>query len=163
MRLIKLAVISIIIFGGILLIISSLIPSRVYVSRTITISKPAGTIKPYVFNFAGWTQWLATDTGVAITGNDTQVEIGNNTVQFVGITDTSFTTSWINASGNNQVAVFYLLKEPGQNNTMVEWVFEQKVKWYPWEKFASIFNDKMMGETMKRSLENLKRVAETTP
>src|SRR4051812_30216754 len=99
MRLIKLAVFSLIVFGGILLIISSLIPSRVYVSRTVYINKSADSIKPYLFSFSGWKQWLATDTGVIITGNDKEVQIGNNRIKFLSKTDSSFTTTWTNASG----------------------------------------------------------------
>ena len=163
MRLIKLAFVSVLVFGGILLIISTLIPSRVYVSRTVYINEPPDSLKTLLYNFQAWNRWMALDTGVAVRGNGNQVQIGNNTIGFLGRTDSSFTTSWTNPSGNRQVSVFYLLPQQGAKSTMVEWVFEQQVGWYPWEKFASIFNDKMMGESMKRSLDNLKQVAESNP
>ena len=42
----------------------------------------------------------------------------------------------------------------------VQWQFDQKVKWYPWEKFASIVSDKALGPYMEKSLDNLKSVVE---
>jgi hypothetical protein len=34
------------------------------------------------------------------------------------------------------------------------------LKWYPWEKFASIIFDRQLGPYMERSLGNLKKLAE---
>jgi hypothetical protein len=42
----------------------------------------------------------------------------------------------------------------------LQWNFTQKVKWYPWQKFASIVSDKTLGPFMEKSLENLKKEAE---
>ena len=48
------------------------------------------------------------------------------------------------------------------NSTIVQWYFDFKVKWYPWEKFGSIVFDKELGPPMEQSLEQLKKLCEKT-
>jgi len=44
----------------------------------------------------------------------------------------------------------------------VQWQFEQKLKWYPWEKFASLMSDKIMGPMMEANLDELRKLVEKT-
>jgi hypothetical protein len=44
----------------------------------------------------------------------------------------------------------------------VQWQFEQKVKWYPWERLGSMMNDKILGTMMEKNLNNLKALVEKT-
>lgn len=46
------------------------------------------------------------------------------------------------------------------NNVEVEWRVLTKIKWYPWEKFAGIFLDKMTGPGYEMALHNLKLLLE---
>jgi len=38
---------------------------------------------------------------------------------------------------------------------VIHWTFEQKVKWYPWEKFQTLLNEKLLGSKMEMELQNL--------
>ena len=49
---------------------------------------------------------------------------------------------------------------PAGNATIVQWFFDFKVKWYPWEKFGSIVFDKQLGPSMEISLDQLKKICE---
>jgi hypothetical protein len=42
------------------------------------------------------------------------------------------------------------------DTTVVQWYFDFRLKWYPWEKFGSIVFDQQLGPSMESSLENLR-------
>jgi hypothetical protein len=44
--------------------------------------------------------------------------------------------------------------------TVVEWTLYFHIKWYPWEKLASMFYDKQLGPVMEKSLINLRNELE---
>ena len=68
--------------------------------------------------------------------------------------------SWSSASSSTQISTIRLIKAPQRNLTIVQWQFVQKLKWYPWEKFGSFMNDKILGPMMEQNLQNLKRLSE---
>ena len=41
---------------------------------------------------------------------------------------------------------------------MIHWTFEQHVRWYPWEKFQTLLNEKLLGTKMEMELQNLQGV-----
>jgi hypothetical protein len=53
-----------------------------------------------------------------------------------------------------------LIGDSLQKVTVVQWQFEQKIKWYPWEKFGSMMNDKILGTMMEKNLGNLRKLIE---
>jgi hypothetical protein len=46
---------------------------------------------------------------------------------------------------------------------VLQWYFDIKLRWYPWEKFGSIVFDKQLGPPMEKSLGNLKKLLEKNP
>ena len=48
------------------------------------------------------------------------------------------------------------------NAYQVQWTAVIKLKWYPWEKFAGIFIEKMTGSGYELTLESLKKYLENT-
>ena len=58
-----------------------------------------------------------------------------------------------------QIATIQII--PGnESSCSVQWQFEQHLHWYPWEKFGSLMNDKIIGAALEASLENLKKLSE---
>jgi thiamine kinase-like enzyme len=55
----------------------------------------------------------------------------------------------------------HLIGSSGERLTVVQWQFEQKLKWYPWERLGSMMNDKILGTMMENNLNRLKTLAET--
>jgi hypothetical protein len=41
---------------------------------------------------------------------------------------------------------------------VVHWSFEQHVKWYPWEKFQTLLNEKVLGYKMEMELASLREL-----
>jgi hypothetical protein len=48
----------------------------------------------------------------------------------------------------------------GDHSTTVNWTLEFPLRWYPWEKFSSLFFDKMYGDQLQGGLDRIKLIAE---
>ncbi len=127
MRVVKLGIISVIVFSIILLLFSLLIPSTVRISRAINIYAPKASIYPLVADQKNRVKW-----------------------------------SELNISNNKRVQDSFHLEESA-GITVVQWYFDFKLNWYPWEKFGSITFDKQVGPVMEQSLNNLKKLVENSP
>ncbi len=147
MRVIKLGIISFIVFSIILLLFSLLIPSVVRVSRAIDINASKTTILPFLVNEDQWKKWNA------FANEEVKVTV-------LSVDTGMVSTRWKN---NNQLVDGYYRLEEAAGITVVQWYFEFKLKWYPWEKFGSIAFDKQFGPHMEESLNNLKKQIENSP
>lgn len=162
MKFIKLFVISVVVLFLLLTAFSSLLPSKVRISRAIDISDSSKIIIGKIKDMKEWNNWneyvkmlkdkeVTTDT---ILTNELSIAITN--------TDTArVSTTWRQRNGKTFQGVFNLI--PLGSQTTVQWYFDFSIKWYPWEKFGSIIYDKELGPQMEKSLLNLKQLIEKAP
>ena len=167
MRLIKLGVISILILFLLVTGIGLLFPSVAKVSRAIDINAPVDSVYKVLSDFRYWPLWmdgLNNQTPELLTGTTTgrnaTVKFGNNTISFEELDSNSIKTVWIGTNRNKQEGNFRLISNPQKTLTTVNWYFIEQLNWYPWERFASMMNDNILGPTMEKSLENLKQLSE---
>ena len=80
--------------------------------------------------------------------------IGTQTIQFLSKTNHSVLYRWV-ATGQSPYLVQFEWTQLKDSSYVVHWSFEQKVKWYPWEKFQTLLNDKLLGSKMELELQNL--------
>jgi hypothetical protein len=161
MKLIKLAGISIVLLFLLVTGISLLMPSTVLVSRAINVAAPKDSILSYVNNVQQWTNWIEGMKNPEVKIYDSiYADLAGTIVNITKITDSGIISTWRSKNGNEQTATFHLITAPTQNLTIVQWQFEQKLHWYPWEKFGSIMNDKILGTMMEKNLNNLKLMVE---
>ena len=161
MRIIKLAIISIIVIFAIITAISALLPSHTIVSRAVDIKASSSNAKTQVFELQNWKNWLTDAHGEKGTHtiNNNRLSIGETEIIPVKQTDSTFTTSW--TPGNRMISVIRIIDHHSPDSVItVQWQMEQKVRWYPWEKFASITKDEIWGGAMEKSLDNLKGLIE---
>jgi hypothetical protein len=161
MRLLKLALISLLILFVVSFGVSALLPSHVLVSRAVNIAAAPDSIRAHTADIRQWQGWMEgmTDTSVHIQ-SATQAIIGNTMVTIQSVTDTTVVSLWDNHRTAPQLSTLRWIVQPQQQVTIVQWQFEQKLSWYPWEKFASMMNDKILGPMMERNLEQLRRSLE---
>lgn len=165
MRVLKLAVISIVFLFLLLLAISALLPSTIHVARTIDIQAPYDSVYGYINDVSKWKEWYPDSAakfsyssntigrGAGITINRTMVVIQDNSKHKIN-------TLWQTGNSAPMRGEFDFISYDSIKTVSVQWLLEQKVKWYPWEKFASIFSDKAMGPFMQQGLEKLKTTVE---
>lgn len=162
MKVIKLALISVVVLFVIITAISALLPSHVLVSRAVDLHASVNTVKPYLFDLNHWQQWMTDANGnhIAQQGdNKTGLTIGDTRISIIGSTDSTIVTSW--NSGSEMTGTLRIIDHHRADSVLtVQWQMEQHVSWYPWQKFASITKDEIWGGSMEKSLDNLKQLVE---
>lgn len=147
MRVVKLGIISIIVFALLMYLMSLLLPSQVRISRAINITAKAEEIYPYVARASRWKSWNTITTDSI---NISVLKLEPGLIQ----------TNW-NYKNRNIISSFRL--EESSGITVVQWYFDFDLNWYPWEKFGSITFDRQFGGPMEASLNNLKNLIENSP
>jgi hypothetical protein len=151
MRLLKLVGISAIFFFLLLTLFTSLIPSEVRVSRAVDIQRNKEQVLPLIsdtLNWHKWNRWFQ--------DSSRRIEVKN-----LAVSDSLISAVW--TTDNRGFTSNYALFEIREGTTTVQWYFDIKVKWYPWEKLGSIVYDGQMGPVMEESLGNLKSLVESNP
>jgi len=151
LRLIKLAIISFLFFFLLLTAISLFIPSRVRISKAVNISPTSSHILSYIGDTATWSEWHPLIQQLKVQSRQqhfrtTQLAKTDSTVIFQTQynAQTPITSGW-------QVYQF-----PKADSLTLQWYMDFDLKWYPWQKFGSLFYEKTYGTIMQQGLENLR-------
>jgi len=164
MRFIKLGIISVVVFAIILSAFSLLLPSTIHISRAIDINAPADSVYNSVSDLSRWRYWYADSSFERVsnpsTGKNATVSFSKTTITINAVSKKEIEATWQTANNSPLTGGFNIIPDPTSTITTVQWHFTHKVKWYPWEKFASILSDKALGPFMEKSLENLKQYSE---
>jgi hypothetical protein len=159
MRIIKLAVISFVILFVLATAISLLLPSSITISRAIDIYSSKDTVYDQINNIEKWKSWIANRDTLPVSVNHTGQKVfnlGTTKAWITSSTKKQILTKWQVGEGQILPAEFNFVEQDGSTYITLQWKFVQKVKWYPWEKLASIVSDKILGQFMEASLDNLK-------
>lgn len=163
MRFIKLGLISIVGLFSIIWLISLLIPSHVRVSRAINIEAPRDSILYYLSDLRQWKTWNLLMASEGITNpaySEKTFTSDALQVKLVAVQPDTVTTAWRQGAGKETISAFAL--HTVGNTSVVQWYFDFRLSWYPWEKFGSIIFDKQLGPPMEQSLGELKKKLETS-
>lgn len=159
MRLIRFALISLVILFALATAIGLLLPSRVIVSRAVDIAAAPEKVRQFTHGIDRWKNWVAGmgDTSVHVY-SAIDAQIGNNHVSTQLQNDSTYVTNWQGRTGSLQVSTMRVI--PLGSITTVQWQFEQRIGWMPWERLGSMMNDKILGVMMEQNLASLKSVSE---
>jgi len=151
MQLIKLVIISAFAFFLLLTAFTLFIPSQIRISRAIDITAERKEVLPLVQQLDNWKSWNAY----------LQDSSGRFRISLTEISDSLVTSNWV--AGDKEFASGLAIYEARQGTITVQWYFDFRLKWYPWEKIASIVYDRQMGGPMEESLVKLKERIESNP
>jgi len=164
MKLIKLVLISILGLFLVLTCLGLLFPSTVVVSRVVDINAPKDSIYYFIKDINGWKKWMdgLNDTTVTME-NPLKAKLGNTmvTISPTKNTDSVINSTWQTNNNGKQESLIQMFQQKGQLTAAVHWQFVQHIGWLPWERFASMMNDKIMGTMMEKNLNNLKTIVES--
>ncbi len=167
MRFLKLAIVSFIILFLLTTGIGLLFPSTAKVARVADIAAQYDSVYHYLNDVKYWKLWMyGADTNIftflsaRTTGTGTVVKIGTGEVTITRCTQDSIYMIWKSEKGNVQNSAFVIRNNTARNNITVQWFFEQKINWYPWERFGAMANDKILGPVMEQSFDKLKKILE---
>lgn len=160
MKLLRLVFFSIVSLFAIASFIGLLLPSMVLVSRAVNIAAPKDSIMPYLKDIHQWEEWMdgmKQSTSIKIS-SPTHADLAGTVVDITSVTDTTVVSNWATKNGSTQLSTIHVIGDTTQQTMIVQWQFEQKIKWYPWERFGSMMNDKILGTMMEKNLANLQRI-----
>ncbi len=157
MKLIKLAVISALLLSVLVTAISLLFPSTVIVSRAIEVKATSEKIAFYAADLNQWSAWMSDWKQNEVRLQNDTAFIGTQMIYFESKTDSSVNYQWV-ATGQAPYIVKIEWFPLEKGNYVIHWTFEQHVSWYPWEKFQTLLNEKLLGGKMEMELQNLQGV-----
>ena len=154
MRIIKLAIISVVFFFGLVTLMSLLIPSHIRISRATNMSPSAGYILQKIADTSRWNQWHPgfMDSSGNLPGHQLKrIPVSLKNDEFVCKVQQGEKKPVINGwklySGS-----------PGDSITL-QWYMDFQLSWYPWQKFGSLFYESAYGTMMEQGMTNLKASA----
>ena len=162
MRILKLFVLTLVIFGLLILALSLLFPSNVRISRAINIAAPKENVRQQLAKIDQWPGWNVM-VGQELTNvvvSDSSFSSDQMKIRLLSVSPDTIRTHWNRGSHETIQSGFTLMY--AADSTVVQWYFDFKLNWYPWEKFGSIVFDKQLGPVMETSLSNLKKFMENS-
>jgi Polyketide cyclase / dehydrase and lipid transport len=165
-RFIKLAFISFIILFIIVTAISLMIPSHVRISKAIRINAPKEKVMEQLSDPVKWKNWYpGTDSldFLYINGEIKGFIANRQSMQGLMITgknDSAVTAASVGATSKKISMGWNILRENNPGAVTVQWYMDFKLRWYPWEKFASLLFEKQYGIQMEQGLSKLKTMLE---
>ena len=154
MKLIRFALISVLFIGILITAIASLFPSMVITSRAVEVNATKEQIQHCVKDLSAWKGWMSDWKDQSVIVKDSIARVGSQTIQMLSSTDSTVLLKW-EATGQApyQVQIEWLPLKEG--TYVIHWSFEQHVNWYPWEKFQTLLNEKVLGAKMEEELQHL--------
>ncbi|MEO8174562.1 MAG: hypothetical protein ABI581_15815 [Sediminibacterium sp.] len=162
MKLIRFVFFSTLTLFAIASLIGIMMPSTALVSRAVNITAPKDSIIPYIGNIENWKGWMEGMQQASVKiESASHADLAGTIVDVTDVTDSTIVSSWKTKTGSIQISTVRVIGDSTQKITIVQWQFEQKLKWYPWERLGSMMNDKILGTMMEKNLNNLKTIIET--
>ena len=150
MRLIKLAVISIVFLFLVVTAISLLIPSHIRISKAINLLAEKDSIFALVADTTRWKEWHP-----AFIPNDS---LNFPSIQIIPIVrnDSAIVMSLQQSHKQKVINGWKIYQHKGVDSLTLQWYMDFQLKWYPWKKFGSLFFENTYGVMMEQGLGNIK-------
>jgi hypothetical protein len=150
-RLIKLALISIVFLFIVVTAISLLIPSHIRISKAINIHAEKDSIFALISDTAKWKRWHP-----AFMPNDSARKFPSIHI-IQKFQNDSEIVMHLQQSGKPEVINGWRIYQHSPVDSLtLQWYMDFHLKWYPWKKFASLFYENTYGVMMEKGLDNIR-------
>lgn len=155
MRLIKLALISIVFLFIVVTAISLFIPSHIRISKAINISAQKDSVFALIDDTSKWKRWHPAFIA------------GDSTRKFAAIHIThkiegdSEIVMYLQQQGKPEVINGWKIYQNNPADSLtLQWYMDFHLKWYPWQKFGSMLYENTYGTMMEQGLTNIKSLVQ---
>lgn len=155
MRAIKLFFLSAFFLFLVVTVISLLIPSHIRISKAINLHASKDSVFALIGDTTKWKQWHP-----AFIPNDSlkkfpAIHITNE------IKNDSEIVMHLQQQNKPEVINGWKLYAHSEIDSLtLQWYMDFHLKWYPWQKFGSLFYENTYGVMMQQGLENLKKISD---
>ena len=167
MRVIKLAILSFIFLFLLVTTISLFIPSHIRISRARDINSTKQEVMSFIADPLKWKEWYpgANSLGILyIEGKPKGILLDSTGLvglSIFNINDSVVTVGEVGKTAAKRMEMGWKVLSAGnENNVVAQWYMDFKLRWYPWEKFKSLFYENVYGAHLERGLANLKELSE---
>jgi Polyketide cyclase / dehydrase and lipid transport len=164
MRIIKLGLISLVMFALLVTGISLFIPSHIRISKAIDITANKDSAWQQITNASNWKNWYPGADSLPPLLIDGKIKgIGTDSTQglmLVNSTDSSVTAENVGPGSRSAESGWNIYPGYTPSAITIQWYMDFYLKWYPWEKFSSLLLENRYGPLMEKGLENLKEYCE---
>ncbi len=162
MRLIKLAILSFIILFLLVTVISLFIPSGIRISKATNIAAEDTLAFSNIKNLANWKNWHPALKGIPANEisilSDSGIKVRGTTIFVTERKSDELITRMAADDGQPVVSGFKTISHQQGDSSTLQWYMDFKLRWYPWEKFRSLFYENIYGVQMEQGLSNLKEL-----
>ena len=164
MRVIKLAILSFIFLFLLVTIISLFIPGHIRISKAINIIADDTVVFPHIKNLPEWKQWHPALKAIPENEfqvlNDSNISIRGTTISIAESKKDELVTEMKTDNGRPIISGFKIIRHQQGDSATLQWYMDFKLRWYPWEKFRSLFYENIYGVQMEQGLLNLTELSE---
>ncbi|HET9745307.1 MAG TPA: hypothetical protein VFP97_06330 [Chitinophagaceae bacterium] len=165
MRLIKLAILSIITLFLLITLISLFIPSNIRISKATNIAAGDVVIDTNIKKLSNWKNWHPALKGVSENEirvlNDSSIVVKGTTIVITERNNNELVAKMAANDGRPVVTGFKTISHQQGDSATLQWFMDFKLRWYPWEKFRSLFYENIYGVQMEQGLSNLKELSKS--
>lgn len=169
MRIIRLLLISAAFLFLAVTAISLLIPSDVRISRALNTEADENAVWRFVDDMRVWPKWnpFFPET---MTDSFSYHDASGSRPAGMSIDGTEIT--WLEKKPGERIAIldkkgfrsirsgWKCITHTASDSVTIQWYMDFRLRWYPWEKFASLMFEKSYGSRMEQGLAALKKLAE---
>jgi hypothetical protein len=154
-RLIKLALISIVVIFLVATAITLMIPSHITISKAINIRAEKDSIFALIRDRGEWSKWHP-----AFIPNDSTPRFDSIHVVSQRVNDSEIVM--LLQQGNKDVVTngWRIYHHDNVDSLTLQWYMNFNMKWYPWKKLGSLFYENTYGVMMEQGLSNIKEITE---
>ena len=162
MRVIKLPILSFIFLFLLVTIISLFIPANIRISKATNIAGDDKAIYTYIDDLSDWRQWHPALKNVpenefhVLTGRS--VRVHGTTITVVERKNEELITEMVTDKGRPIISALKIIRHQQGDSSTLQWYMDFRLRWYPWEKFKSLFFENIYGVQMEQGLANLKEL-----
>ena len=155
MRVIKLAIISFVLIFLLITAISLTIPSKIRISKATNLAATREQVFSLVKNENNWHSWhpIFSDSAALRDWQSAKKTV-------IADTDSTYVLQVQKDDRKPFITGWQLYHYPHTDSLTLQWYMDFKLKWYPWEKFSTLFYEKTYGVMMEQGLTRLKEELE---
>lgn len=162
MKFIKLVILSVLILFIIITGFSLFIPVHVRISKAINIGPEQDRLFAYVYDLSAWKQWHPAlmelpDSDIFFLKEDL-LRVRDHNIVVKNRSESEMITEWKKDHGRPLISGMNLIRHNPGDSLTLQWYLDFRLRWYPWEKFRSLFYENIYGTQMEQGLENLKKL-----
>jgi hypothetical protein len=166
MRVIKLAILSFIFLFLLVTIISLFIPGHITISKATNIIADDTVVYTYIKDLPKWRQWHPALKNIPENEfqilKDSSISIRGTTIRIAEIKKDELVTEMKTDNGRPILSGFKIIRHQQGDSATLQSYMDFKLRWYPWEKFRSLFYENIYGTQMEQGLRNLKELSEAS-